>query len=98
MLAQAWLPDSPRWLLLNGDGDAKAEAALVRARGKYGGDLGMVRAEVAAMARSVREAQQEPEVGEGTSLSFCRFPLQRLSEFFRKKLWYWWQKTQNTRE
>lgn len=83
MLAQAWLPDSPRWLLLNGDGDAKAEAALVRARGKYGGDLGMVRAEVAAMARSVREAQQEPEVGEGTSLSLCEFSLPEVERTFQ---------------
>jgi hypothetical protein len=65
--AQAWLPDSPRWLLWNGDGGGKAEAALVRARGKYGGDVEVVRAEIAAITQSVREAQQEPEVGEELS-------------------------------
>lgn len=39
----------------------------MRARGKYGGDVEVVRAEIAAITQSVREAQQEPEVGEEIS-------------------------------
>ncbi len=69
-MAQAWLPDSPRWLLLNGDSREKAEAALVRARGKYGNDLERIRIEIAAIARSVEEAQED-NPGERCTAACC---------------------------
>lgn len=71
-LAQAWLPDSPRWLLLNGDSREKAEAALIRARGKYGNDLERIRIEIAAIARSVEEAQADENPGERFAVSCLR--------------------------
>jgi hypothetical protein len=54
--SQAWLPDSPRWLLLSGAGGAAATAALARARGKYGTDSCTVNAEIKAMEESIAEA------------------------------------------
>ncbi|CAL8468142.1 g7681 [Coccomyxa elongata] len=63
LAGMAWLPDSPRWLLLNGDSREKAEAALIRARGKFGNDLERIRIEIAAIARSVEEAQADENPG-----------------------------------
>ncbi len=50
---QSWAPASPRWLLLSGAGPDQATTALSRARGRYGSDMAAVRAEVAAMERSL---------------------------------------------
>ena len=55
---QAWLPDSPRWLLLSGNGREEAEGALRRAWGKYGNDSSCVRTELARIESSVEECQK----------------------------------------
>ena len=53
---QAWLPDSPRWLLLAGRGQEAAERALRRARGRYGVTGTAVRDEILQMKRVCSEA------------------------------------------
>lgn len=63
MCVQTWLPDSPRWLLLNGCARDTAEAALVRARGKYGSDSEAISKEFSAIQRSVLEAQSQDDPG-----------------------------------
>ena len=55
---QAWLPDSPRWLLLSGNGRVKAEGALRRAWGKYGSNRSTVTTELARIESSVEECQK----------------------------------------
>ena len=55
---QAWLPDSPRWLLLSGNGRQKAECALRRAWGSHGNNSSAVRTELARIESSVEECQK----------------------------------------
>jgi hypothetical protein len=57
---QAWLPDSPRWLLLSGAGSNAAAAALSRVKGKYGQDA-------AALAREVQSVQGALEEVDGNA-------------------------------
>lgn len=73
-LVQLWLPDSPRWLLLNGASRDKAEAALVRARGKFGADAERIRGEFSAIARSVTEAQGGEDPGRTSTRADLLFP------------------------
>lgn len=47
---QAWLPESPRWLLLSGAGRDAAAAALVRAEGRRAADPRVVEAELDGIA------------------------------------------------
>ncbi|KAK9818055.1 hypothetical protein WJX72_006373 [[Myrmecia] bisecta] len=58
-IGMAWLPDSPRWLLLSGAGRDRAAAALTRARGKYGDDKAAVDAEISGMIRSAEESASQ---------------------------------------
>ena len=51
VLVQAWLPESPRWLLLSGATRDRAEGAVRRAWGASASDDQAVRQEVAAMVR-----------------------------------------------
>ena len=46
----AWLPESPRWLLLSGAGRGAAAAALARAEGRRAADAAAVEAELDGIA------------------------------------------------
>lgn len=50
-LLQAWLPESPRWLLLSGASREHAEGAVRRAWGSSGSDRQAVQQEVSNMLR-----------------------------------------------
>lgn len=54
---QASLPESPRWLLLNGAGREEAVRALVRAEGRRASNLALVEAEIDEMATNLRNAE-----------------------------------------
>ena len=54
--AQFWLPDSPRWLMLSGQGKPAARSAVERLRGKFA-DQGSVQAEVEDMAKTCQSNQ-----------------------------------------
>lgn len=56
---QATLPESPRWLLLNGAPRDQAVRALVRAEGKRAADRSVVEAEVDEMADNIERIQRE---------------------------------------
>jgi hypothetical protein len=53
---QAWLAESPRWLLLSGAGREAAEDALSRARGSPA-NAAVIDVEVDAMVRSLQSAE-----------------------------------------
>ncbi len=50
------LPESPRWLLLNGAGKEAATQALIKAEGKRADNRAVVEAEVAAISAGIAES------------------------------------------
>ena len=69
---QAWLPESPRWLLLSGASKADAEAAVSRAWGKRGADRQAVQREVNLMLRdSSPTSGKLPHAKDHNSIELC---------------------------
>ncbi len=56
ILLQFWLPDSPRWLMLSGQGKPAARSAVERLRGRFA-DEASVQGEVEDMAKSCQSIQ-----------------------------------------
>lgn len=66
--AQAWLMESPRWLLLSGAPREEAVAALERARGKYSADSAAVEKEATAISRSLQSAETQAAGASGVRI------------------------------
>ena len=66
---QAWLMESPRWLLLSGAPREEAVAALERARGKYSTDSAAVEKEATAISRSLQSAETQAAGASGAMIT-----------------------------
>lgn len=85
-VGMASLPESPRWLLLNGAGRDEAVRALVRCEGKRASNLALVEAEVDEMASNLRNAEGGGAGGSGGVMSALGLNLFQEKRFFKPLL------------
>lgn len=85
-MLQATLPESPRWLLLNGADRDDAVKALVRAEGRRAADVTLVEQEVEAMAAGIAEAKADRVDRNGRSVGGGGLELFQESRYYRPLL------------
>eukprot|EP00877_Chromochloris_zofingiensis_P011610 jgi/Chrzof1/6702/Cz19g06060.t1 len=85
-IGMATLPESPRWLLLNGADRDDAVKALVRAEGRRAADVTLVEQEVEAMAAGIAEAKADRVDRNGRSVGGGGLELFQESRYYRPLL------------